>query len=529
MCRLTGRGEITVFLSLVLMLMISLALGIIDVVRIQGGKDHMARASNLAMEAFLTDYNIPLKERYGLFAVDIGYGNSEPDEGKIKEMINTYINYNAGADDHSFRRINWFKAEINQVSIDSMTSLSDYDFQILEHEIVKYMKYHRGTEGLKDILNKISKQDAASGIEEKKDNYLEELNKENKSAKKAEEEAAKETDATLEEGSDKKENESGSTKDPRKTLALLLKSGILALVVDKSTEISNADLSQADVSFSVKEEKLWEQLTDFEDSDNFSKQLNQFEMPKNLLDMANESVETLLVNEYILEKFKYGPYESSIKEPTALQYEVEYIISGHSQDAKNLGSIANRIIFIRSLFNTGYLLGDQAKSSAADALATSIAAMIFMPFLQRVIYLLIIYAWAYAEAIVDCRALMKGKRVPITKNSQNWNLSLENLTNLAADQLGNYADKSDEETETKGVTYADYLRFFMFTTNREKKLSRVLNLAEANIRQVEGYSNFSISNCIFGLSCQFDYSISSIFTNSQNRTYKFTSKESICY
>jgi len=527
--RLTGRGQITVFLSLILMLIISFALGMIDVVRIHGTKDHMARAANLAMEAFLTDYNIPLKERYGLFAVDGGYGGIKLDESQIEAMINTYTNYNTGNDVHSTGNITWFKADHNQISIDSFTKLSDYDFQILEHEIIEYMKFYWGIDNLKDVLNKDTKEEAVSGVWEKKDNYLGELNDERESARKAAEEVAEETDVVSIDSDDKVKNEDINIKDPRKTITLLVKTGILSLVVDKSAEISKAELSQDNVSFPVNEEKLWERLTDFEDPENLTNQLEQPEMPENILDLAGGSAEMLLVNEYILNKFKYGPYESPNTESTALQYEVEYIICGHAQDSKNLESVANRIIFIRSLFNTAYLFSDQTKSSAVHTLASGIAAAILMPYLEKVIYLLIIYAWAYAEAIVDCRALLRGKRVPITKNNQNWNLSLENLADLSADQLGDYVDKADEETARKGVTYADYLRFFMLTTDREKKLSRVLNLVEASIRQIEGYSNFNVSNCIFGLSCQFDYTISSIFTSSQKRTYKFTSKESICY
>jgi len=527
--RLTGRGEITVFLSLILMLIISLALGVIDVVRIYGTKDHMARATNLALEAFLTDYSIPLKERYGLFAVDGGYGQAALNEMQIEAMVDTYTHYNAGDHDHASGNISWFKADINQISIDSLTKLSDYDFQILEHEMIEYMKFYWGIDTLKDILSKDVKEEAVSGTQDKKDDYLGELNEENELAKKAAKEAAAEEDSQSTDGADKDKNEDINIKDPRKTITLLIETGILALVVDNSTEISNAELSQEEVSFPVKEETLWERLTNFEDSDNFTKQLEQFDLSENMLNLVDESAKTLLVNEYILDRFKYGPYESRIKESTALQYEVEYIICGQSQDSKNLESVANRIIFIRSLFNTSYLLSDQTKSSAVHTLASGIASAMLVPYLEKVIHLLIIYAWAYAEAIIDCRALLQGKRVPMIKNSQNWNLSLKNLGNLAADQLGDYANKSGEETETKGITYADYLRFFMLTTDREKKLSRVLNLIESNIRQIEGYSNFNISNCIFGLSCQIDYTISSIFTSNHTRAYKFISKEAICY
>ena len=66
------RGEITVFLSLILTVVLALILGTIESARIAAVRAQAERSLYLAQESVLASYNIPLKEWYHVFAVDGG-------------------------------------------------------------------------------------------------------------------------------------------------------------------------------------------------------------------------------------------------------------------------------------------------------------------------------------------------------------------------------------------------------------------------------------------------------------------------
>ncbi len=186
-----------------------------------------------------------------------------------------------------------------------------------------------------------------------------------------------------------------------------------------------------------------------------------------------------------------------------LDYEIEYIIAGKNNDKENLEEIVNKIMLIREGFNLAYLLKDSAKREEAYVMAAAITGFTGMPVVIRITQFVIMTAWAYAESVVDVKNLLSGYRVAIIKNSSEWNLSLEGIKSLCSD---------DKEKEKRtGLSYDDYLRFFLFHEDRALLVYRILDMIQLNMNHKYN-DNFRISECILEVEILADYEVKRVFT-----------------
>ena len=109
-----------------------------------------------------------------------------------------------------------------------------------------------------------------------------------------------------------------------------------------------------------------------------------------------------------------------------------------------------------------YLMSDTGKQGEVTALATVIATVLLIPEGAEVISQLILLAWAAGESTVDLRTLLSGRRAPVLKSAENWQLPLSSLLTL-----GSSAQRlSGNDTEGR-ISYEDYLRMFLFLGNTD--------------------------------------------------------------
>ncbi|MDO4170182.1 MAG: DUF5702 domain-containing protein, partial [Lachnospiraceae bacterium] len=170
-----------------------------------------------------------------------------------------------------------------------------------------------------------------------------------------------------------------------------------------------------------------------------------------------------------------------------MQYEMEYLIAGKNSDQKNLQYVVNRLLLLRFGLNYSHLLSSGKKQAEAYALATQIANITAtVPGVVEGIKLLIMAAWAYGESVIDLRGLLKGNRIAVIKNEQNWQLSLSGLANLSA----------QEKQSENGITYQDYLQILLLLQSESKeKYKRMMDVIEQRIQEQQ--SDFLLSECVF--------------------------------
>lgn len=520
------EGYVTVIFAMILLTVISVILSSIEAVRISSVRMRTEAACAIASEAFLSQFQPQVQARYGLFLLER--------DGYDDAFLKQFIEKNCNSSDSQSTGIHWTDASLSSVAIIDERKLSSDDFKYFEAQICDYMKITTGAQYAQAALNKLTGF-SSQNLDQQKDRLSTQLTTTGSSSdrQKAEAEAAAKDDP----GSDanKQTSQSGTqppqVKDPRKNITQLLRYPILTLLMDGN--LSTATLDMSSLSEITASEKNVSQISGFLQYRDVSDNLKGSGL--GLVDQISSKGQELLVDSYILDYLKNastpekksgtcfkkddatGTYGTSASEglsrceingSSALQYEVEYILSGNAKDARNLENTVNRLALIRMLLNLSYLYGDQANTAAVRSVATALAAALLMPFLEEIFYILILAAWAYGEALIDCRHLLEGGKVPLMKDASTWNLSLNQLTQLQSTQVSNGSDGGDNQ---KGLSYEDYLRLLLLGVSREKKYIRLMNIIEANIHLESGCESFSMGQCVLGITLCADFEFFPIF------------------
>ena len=236
----------------------------------------------------------------------------------------------------------------------------------------------------------------------------------------------------------------------------LLNNGILSLVIDEVSNISEASIYDSNLPYDNKKE-----IGDG----------NILESVKNKAKLA------LYINE------KFGNYISK-RHNTALCYEMEYIINGCNSDRDNLTKTIEKIVGIRNLMNLAYLVTDSEKMALIDTISLSAAMAIGLPFLKSVIKAVLMEGWALAEAVNDAKILVNKGKINLIKNKNNWRTSLNNLILQDTSKSG----------DSKGLNYIAYCQILLMVQDQQDCLYRIMDLIQVNI-QKRYNSGFLMNKC----------------------------------
>ena len=198
-----------------------------------------------------------------------------------------------------------------------------------------------------------------------------------------------------------------------------------------------------------------------------------------------------------------------------LRYQVEYILEGKDNDLDNLKAVAGRLLIIREGVNFAHLLSEPGKRSQAAALAAAIAATFLIPPAASVIEKAVLLCWAFGESILDVRELLDGGKIPLVKSAGDWQLSLENLSNLL-DSL----DTRRRSVEN-GMSYEDYLQVLLMSKSKSMKLKRGMDMVELGIRSMPQRERFRLDCCITAIEAAVDVRA--------NKRKVFTVTKQYCY
>ena len=155
------NGTITVFLSLVLLIILSLLCTIIEGARVNTAKVYAERALTTAMDSTLAEYYGPLWEEYHIFGLYAREDDSELLEDQMSDLLEEYMTYtftpNIDLEDMDKNtRMELFNISLSSLELENPTMLMDYQGELLIHEAVEYMKYREIGKGLELLLDKMS-------------------------------------------------------------------------------------------------------------------------------------------------------------------------------------------------------------------------------------------------------------------------------------------------------------------------------------------------------------------------------------
>lgn len=443
------KAEITAFLSLVFVLLVSFVLGMLEITVIHTAGNLSRLAVDRAIFSVFGEYQRNLLEDYHIFSIEGSYGTGDFSEERLTS------------------RMHYYGSSGIRHEITGIQYLTDNQGQAFREQVLEYMEDQYGIGLIRDFTGLTGKWEEQSiqgqkmaGTEQDIFNGYEEI-------KAASEGKAAEGSAVPEDG--------GWEGNPFGFAEQMQKSGLLSLVMPKDMELSGLKIRP-------QEQASHRQLRTGRGS---------FPMRQ-----TAGVEERLLYDEYVLRQFSSaaGLPEESPSEDAAgrsLAYEVEYIIEGKSSDKENLESVLGKIFLIRMALNYGYLLGDSGKKAEASALALTITALLLIPEMWEAAEQLILLAWAAGESIVDIRTLLSGKKAPLVKNTQTWQLPLSSLL-----ILGSGSEEFIGTDTEEGISYQDYLRAFLFLEELDKVTMRTLDRIEENLASEHGLKYFKADQCI---------------------------------
>ena len=447
------KGYLTVYLSLSIMVIMSLILVLFQGARIGAVKMKTECTADIAMNSVLAEYSRELYRQYGLLFVDTSYGSENPSIVNTREHLSYYVkkNLDRKLGGKVFGASSVFSMYLKDLNITGSSFAMDNNAAVLKRNILSYM----ASEPVEGLLS-----DVAQNVDMIEESGLDTTDVEELARQNQEEIDSYELPTIInEEG----EEEQITLGNPADVVTSLKGIGALNLAIGDKSAISR---QRTDLSLYASKRDL-NKGTGLDDSEDIS------------------FTENLLLEQYYYEKCSRYLDEM---DKSLLKYQLEYLCFGFDSDWDNLDKMASELLFIREASNMLYLFSCEPKVSEADLLASALTAIMFVPELKDPVKYSILFAWTFAESISDLNILFSGGRVPLLKSDSTWRLSLMGMLSFR-DHLGG-GDLGE------GLYYQDYLRARLFITSPDLKIKRMADIIEMDIRKTEGNANFRIDHCL---------------------------------
>ena len=441
MMRIWKRGEITVFLSLMLAVMLVFIQAVLQSSRNAMLRTEFEEALELAEYSVLSEYNADLLENYALFYLDLGYGGGAEDTDYLESRIAQFLD------------INLSDGQVDAIETWNYARATDDDGIAFYEQAVSYIKSQSITSIISELQEYV---DYAELSEENGEAYEEADELENQNLEELERR--------------REEEEEESTPDAAAATKSLKAGSILNLVIEDTDNISG---KEADLSTAASNRTLLSGSGSR--GINSAGTVNDVYFLAYLLEFFPDAVD------YLVEGEESGEW---------LDYQLEYIIAGYDSDIENLESVCSRILLIREGMNYAYILTDSAKVAECEAMAALLVGVTLIPGLVEAVKQVLLLTWAFAESLLDVRLLMNGEKVSFYKSSSSWRLTLSSALELG--DLSGLDDSGDES----GLDYQDYLAILLALVGRSTKTMRSLDAVEGVIREMSGGTYFYIDQCV---------------------------------
>lgn len=467
-----NQGQITVFLSLIFMILMGVGFCILEGINLYM-KDSLAEEAFIeAGNEILTNYHRQLFEKYHIFFMDPEEKTQIVEDGK--KYINQYLDKNS-----------CFSFQCRELSVTEEKTAVDEDGLYLKHQIREWMKY-RELEKAGAAINKLF--ESTSSVEQRKGSVQNEIGI-------VGEEIEQETMETGD--NEDTRNNASPTLDGREgirwnelkqVLQQICHSGILFYVIDDSGQISDLTMEEHDLPSKKKgigKEKNIDFLFSFSDLRTWKNVLGNIDISKPDARLLSDDY---FMAEYVFEHF--GGYGRKNKtSQTALQYEIEYLIGGRESDRDNLKLVANRILLLRFLMNYGCASNNHEINAVAGTMADALSGVLGLPVAREAVRILLIASVSYGESLLDVHTLFSGGKIPALKDDSTWNLYFHNAAELLR-------KKERVKTGKINVGYEDYLKLLLSMKKQVNSLEyRMMDLMQVNLCLEQ--PDFLMEKCLF--------------------------------
>lgn len=122
------RGQITVFLSLILLCVFGLICGLLESARMAGARYYLQTSANSALDSVMSQYHRPMWDQYRILGVE--YREKEAIEKEFTYYLKKYS-----------EALDWYPMEPDTAEIRELIHLTDSSGKYMEQQILDFMKY----------------------------------------------------------------------------------------------------------------------------------------------------------------------------------------------------------------------------------------------------------------------------------------------------------------------------------------------------------------------------------------------------
>lgn len=431
----TYKGSVTVFLSMLMLLLIGLVMCLIEVTKVHNMKSYRRVVAEGAIGSVFGEYHASLQEEYGLFGLDASYKKGD---FSLENVLQQFSYYGGEGEDSE---------------VESLQLMTDNQGAGFLDQVLFYMEDATGMGFLEDILGMTDQWDSID---------IEEGNK---------------GESGLSDLGDMKDSVLEDMDNPLSEYFDFDFTGILHLVVDNKDALSDGKVElstlcsqrQLEVGYGTSVSLGTASLT---------KKLSLIEYGLRTLGSAS-----------VLSEVNRNDEATVIVGEDTLSYQLEYLIGGKNSDQENLKSVVHKLLLIRTPVNYACLQGDSIKKLEVDVLATSIALATGAVGAESIIAESLLWAWSYGESIADIKSLLSGNSLTLVKNSDQWQLDLSGLLSFGSGTL----TSGDGDN---GMDYEDFLRMLLYLETLEDLTKRAMDMVELGVKNIGGMELFQLDHCI---------------------------------
>ena len=487
------QGSITAFCAICMMLIASLLLVLLESGRVYGLDFYAKLKAEAGIDSVCAEFQPLLWQQYGLLALDGAYGTEYFSKDYMTESLTGYITKSCQKEEglSSLFGMDLFQVTLTEAELTGYALLTDENGELFldyvaertkedlpigvaEDIYAEYEENKQMEDGQSELVETIS--DASQTLASAKASKWKEIETKIEAAETEEEENAARSEAWV--------LNSPAIKELEKVLGSVntaQTSGMLRLILGDTSTVSTKDSKpESDLQNREKEEGTMRYVG------------------------REDWYRKLLVLTYLEQYFSC--YQKQNPEHY-LAYEMEYVLCGKDTEWKNLEATLNRLLLARAAANVTYLLQDSEKTKAAESMAAAIGLLVGEnPVAVKVIQIGIIGVWAYAESILDVRALITGEQIPLLKNRDEWTTD---LAHVFAVFEGDLVAKKCE----KGLYYADYLKQLLFFTSDEIVAFRMMEVMELGMQAESEYANCKMNQMLAAMQYQLGFQSNPIFSS----------------
>lgn len=162
--QLPAKGSITIFLSMTLLIIISLIMTTVEAIRAYTISTYSERALYTAMDSILAEFYYPLFKEYHIFGLDGGYGSEIIQDDMITNKMKGYMEYTFTPNKDLYlvnnyipvSNFNLYGIEAEDLSLNKYDTLMDFDGDFFVEQAVEYSKYQLMGNGAELLLDKLN-------------------------------------------------------------------------------------------------------------------------------------------------------------------------------------------------------------------------------------------------------------------------------------------------------------------------------------------------------------------------------------